>query len=329
MKKLKETKNESGQVLVLAALLMTVLMCFAAFAVDIGMTTVVKSKLQNTADAAALAGAMEISDEDDAEETAVNYAVANDSKLSKDKTEADFDSGTVKVIANKGTKKVEVTCTKKINYTFAKILGFNDRTISATATAVNENYTSGVSGLRPWALTDKYKEMGGKNGKTWTGNWLDYSYTYGLEFTLKEGGGGGSNGYYGIVSFGSQGGDANTYKDNITYGYNGNVKINDYVNDANGNKNVKNVIENLMTQSGDTNSDGTDYSNAKKGNSRVVTVPKINSDLKVIGFAVIYIKSVDNQGYITANFLYDTTWSDADKEAHYDWGLNSNVRLTN
>jgi hypothetical protein len=56
---------------------------------------------------------------------------------------------------------------------------------------------------------------------------------------------------------------------------------------------------------------------------------KINSDFKVIGFAVIYIKSVDNQGYITANFLYDTTWSEADREAHYDWGLNSNVKLIN
>lgn len=62
MEKIKKgLKHEGGQVLVLAALMMTVLMGIAALAVDVGMVTVTKSKLQNDADAAALAGAMEIS----------------------------------------------------------------------------------------------------------------------------------------------------------------------------------------------------------------------------------------------------------------------------
>lgn len=138
MKKLKETTNESGQVLVLAALLMTVLMGFAAFAVDIGMTTVVKSKLQNTADAAALAGAIEISAvETTAENTAISYAKSNDNKL-EDKgihVTADYELGTVLANADNSSKTIEVVCTKKIAYSFAKILGFKDTEVSARAVA--------------------------------------------------------------------------------------------------------------------------------------------------------------------------------------------------
>lgn len=68
-------RNENGQVLVLVALLMTVIMGFAAFAVDIGRVTVVKSKLQNAADAAALAGAAAYND--NPKEIAKSYAMLN------------------------------------------------------------------------------------------------------------------------------------------------------------------------------------------------------------------------------------------------------------
>lgn len=73
-------KNERGQVLVLAALLMTVLMGFTAFAVDIGRVTVLKSKLQNAADAAALAGAgVSAHNIDAAKSTALSNGVDKDS----------------------------------------------------------------------------------------------------------------------------------------------------------------------------------------------------------------------------------------------------------
>jgi len=50
-------KDESGQSLVLVALMMAVLLGFGALAIDIGYMTFQKSELQNAADAAALAGA--------------------------------------------------------------------------------------------------------------------------------------------------------------------------------------------------------------------------------------------------------------------------------
>lgn len=50
-------KDESGQSLVLVAIMMAVLLGFGALAVDVGYMTYQKSELQNAADAAALAGA--------------------------------------------------------------------------------------------------------------------------------------------------------------------------------------------------------------------------------------------------------------------------------
>jgi hypothetical protein len=148
MEKIKKClKHEGGQVLVLAALLMTVLMGMAALAVDIGMVTVTKSKLQNDADAAALAGAMEISSgKTKAEETAKLYAKANDSKL---------EDSNIKAIANTSTRKIEVVCTKKVSYTFARILGFVDADVSARAVAQKKGFDGGTL---PFINFDTYSE---------------------------------------------------------------------------------------------------------------------------------------------------------------------------
>ena len=58
MKLLKKiVKHEDGQVLVIVALLMVVLVGFAALLIDVGAMYLTKTNMQNAADAAALAGA--------------------------------------------------------------------------------------------------------------------------------------------------------------------------------------------------------------------------------------------------------------------------------
>lgn len=58
MEKLKKLyKEDNGQVLVMFALMLTVLMGFAALVIDVGVGYVARGELQNAADAAALAGA--------------------------------------------------------------------------------------------------------------------------------------------------------------------------------------------------------------------------------------------------------------------------------
>ncbi|MEL7648076.1 MAG: pilus assembly protein TadG-related protein [Sedimentibacter sp.] len=161
MKKLKRfITGESGQVLVLAALLMTVLIGVAALAVDVGLVAATKSKLQNDADAAALAGAMKISSgKSAAEETAVRYAKENDDKLEDSKmlSEANFNMGTVYVKADTVKKTIEVVCTRKLSYSFAKILGFADTTVSARAVAQKMGFDGGVL---PFMNFDRYTKGG-------------------------------------------------------------------------------------------------------------------------------------------------------------------------
>lgn len=304
-------KEESGQSLVMVVLMLSVLLSFSALIVDVGLLYAEKAKLQNAADAAALAGAQMLPDTESAEITAIDYADLNNFTISSDDVDVPYGGDST---------KIRVAVESDIPYIFARFLKLvgTSTTVSASATASKED---GVSGLRPWALTDKYKEMKTeKNKEVWTGKWIAYTYTYGLEFELKEGGGGGSKGYYGIISFEDQGTDADTYKGNISSGYDGTININDYVNDASGNKNVKNIIEELLVG-------GDNYLTATKNSPRVVVIPKIDSTFKVIGFAVIFLKSVDNQGYITANFLYDTTWPTETKEEHDYWAIDYKVSL--
>ena len=50
-------RKEEGQILIFTGLILAALMGFSAIALDVGMIAIEKSKLQNVADAAALAGA--------------------------------------------------------------------------------------------------------------------------------------------------------------------------------------------------------------------------------------------------------------------------------
>jgi len=127
MKKLmKIVKNEDGQVLVLMALFLTVLLGFAALTIDIGMVYVTKAKLQNTADAAALAGAQDLPNTSTAKSTAIYYAGQNGVQASETTPTAPY---------NGDSTKIEVVCTKTVSYTFARVLGFTQSDVSERAVA--------------------------------------------------------------------------------------------------------------------------------------------------------------------------------------------------
>ena len=63
-------KDESGQVLVLATIMMVVLIAIAGFAIDVGHAYLVQRQLQAATDAAALAGALDLPDSAQAKQTA-------------------------------------------------------------------------------------------------------------------------------------------------------------------------------------------------------------------------------------------------------------------
>lgn len=151
MKKLmKLVKNEDGAVLVLTALLMVALMGVAALVVDVGNLYFTKTKLQNAADAAALAGAQDIGTANDPAITAIDYAGNNGMEATKNEAEksgntvtATKSADTVKVTTpyldpstNKDDPtKIKVECTRKVSFTFARVLGFTQTDVSAHAVA--------------------------------------------------------------------------------------------------------------------------------------------------------------------------------------------------
>ena len=138
---LRGNHGENGQAMVMAAAAMIVLLGFAAFAVDIGHVAVVKSDLQNAADAAALAGVVEMPSEADANRIALQNAkdngmlvVSNDVELNGEKVK----------ITSPGNKQLRVECSRTVDYYFAGVLGFESQKV--TAVAVAEKNSSSWSG---------------------------------------------------------------------------------------------------------------------------------------------------------------------------------------
>lgn len=169
-------KEESGQVLVLFALLAIVIFGITAFVTDVGMLQSHKRHLQNTADAAALAGARDLADgKDDASATA---------SVNKYVQENGVDENEVKAI-NFVDNRVTVDLEGSRGLYFARTLGFKSANVGAKATA-EAGPPGGMEGLLPIGIEiDTFKNhQGGANFidfYTAPGNWgwvnLDYAYT--------------------------------------------------------------------------------------------------------------------------------------------------------
>lgn len=121
-------KEESGQSLVMVVLLLSVLLGFAALIVDVGLLYAEKAKLQNVADAAALAGAQMLPDQGSAESIAIDYAEFNDFTISTDDVDVPYDEDDT---------KIGVELESDVPYIFANFLDLigTGTTISASAVA--------------------------------------------------------------------------------------------------------------------------------------------------------------------------------------------------
>ncbi|MGE5423357.1 MAG: pilus assembly protein TadG-related protein [Ignavibacteriales bacterium] len=126
--------NENGQSLVLMALLIVVLMGFAALVVDVGAISLAKTRLQNAADAAAAAGAQQLPDASAATEVAYYYA---------DQNGIPEEDTTVTTSFNGDPNVIEVVCEKQVNYAFATVLGFTGKRLSARSVASFESEWAG------------------------------------------------------------------------------------------------------------------------------------------------------------------------------------------
>lgn len=118
--------NEGGQVTILMALLATVLLASTALVIDSGASYSKKRNLQNTADAAALAGVMEI-----AEDRGAGAAEA----VAKDYVQTNTAGVESVEVAFPGANKVRVRLAAGQQTFFARIFGINSVTVHGNATA--------------------------------------------------------------------------------------------------------------------------------------------------------------------------------------------------
>lgn len=304
-------KEEHGQALVFFVGILAILLAVMAFVVDVGSVYVEKAKLQNAVDAAALAGAYDLTGVGDVIAETIARGSANDY----------FDSNgyeDVIPIINPDADSVTVSATKTVEYTFAQIIGLDNANVTASATATITS-ADGVTGVIPIGVEQQ-------------------TFNKGQEYTLKEGGGEGSNGNFGGLDFKTltsfenssfKKGGAALFQDLITEGYDQPIYVNEKVDTKPG----------AMT--------GKSFTTDKIAFIPIVDSMDVNGKkaVTIVGFAAFKIKSYDKdnkvdieyvdedgkkqkvkQGVIVGTFQYAVAGSSV-VGTYTDYGLH-NVRLT-
>lgn len=135
--------GERGQVAMIAAGLLPVLLGMTGLAVDVGSYMSERRQLQNAADSIALAGAQELPDEDAARDIAEQWAANNDVAI---------DDVTIEIDTSGSIPEVAVRITRPHRFAFMRVLGIDQRDVGARATAVKVSFGGG-SGIVPWSVT--------------------------------------------------------------------------------------------------------------------------------------------------------------------------------
>lgn len=268
-------KSERGSVVVLVAAGMVMLMGFAAFAIDIGMMTIEKSRLQNAVDAAALAGAQELPDDtSNADSTARDYV------NEKNAYGGEIDS----IVFSQDDRKITIEASKEIPFIFAKVLGISEGNVQVKASAI-KGTASGMSGLRPFGIFEDKIDLDEPG------------------IVLKVGSHGNESGNFGIVGLANVAGGGTTggniYEDNIATGCGETYSIGDKINTETGNKvgPTEDGLERISIDKGVEilYSEGKEYEYP----NRLFIVPVIESidpihgttEVEIIGFAAIFVES--------------------------------------
>lgn len=135
--------DEGGQILLMTGVLMVVMLVLVALVVDIGHTRLVQRQLQAGVDAAALAGAQDLPVAADAVATANAYSPTPGDRNAVNTVDNATTSAVARCIPSipgcntryATVNALSVTSTSEVPTFFARIIGVNSLTVSATATA--------------------------------------------------------------------------------------------------------------------------------------------------------------------------------------------------
>lgn len=273
-------RDERGVTIVLVALLLVALVGAAALCVDVGRLYVERQHLVNACDAAALAGGLELPRQAPAEVKAGEAAVANHMP--------DY------AVSFPTADRLRVDGQAPVEFAFAKVLGFDNRMVTAYAIVERIAGLSSTMGLRPWGLVantvdDEYEFPDIEFGDIRT---LMLRHCQNDPDAL-----GAQPGDFLAVALGDPG--ANEYRDNILYGFQGTLEVGDWIQTEPGGMAGPTVssVEELINATTDPASPwyGETYDNYTYGNPRVVLVPVITpfdsgrEGVQILGFAAFFL----------------------------------------
>lgn len=297
----KLINNEKGSAVIIVALLMVVFLGFVALVVDGGLLYITEAKLSNAMDAAALAGIQELPfNPEGAKVKAKEYALANGVKES---------NLTVEIVD--GNNAIKVYSNRNVEFLFARVLGFNQGKVDARAMAQVAPVV-GISGAVPLGIQD-------------------YNFVFGETYTLKVGAEDGDTGWFGALALSRPG--ARVYEDNLTYGYEGIIRVGDILDIESGNMSnpTKRAIDYRIG-----NCNNTPFCSAENFDpscERLLKVPVIehieSKKVEVLGFSIFLVDSVLGQGnesIITGKFVKTVLSGEIDPMG-IDYGLYG-IRLT-
>ena len=196
-----EHRREGGQTLLIFVLALTVLLGFTAMAIDVGLFFEDRRHLQNTADAAALAGVSELPG---------NPALAK-SKAAEWAAKHGLSSSEIKTIQVRTTDypndTMYVEVQRQFSWVFGRVLGKTTSSVPASA-AAQVGSLSGTSNLMPWAMV-----LGDSACLTPTGTPI-----VDVNCSVKVGAGIGTTGWYGALDLDGNGGGSAEYQSRIIDG---------------------------------------------------------------------------------------------------------------
>jgi Flp pilus assembly protein TadG len=282
-------RQEKGASIVMVAVLMTVIMGFSAIAFDISAVYTKKAAMQRSADAGALAGAVDFAlnkNESLARLVTKNYFDINNGMAELDQL-AD-----IQITAQGNLYKVAVDKTLTQEYRLAKFLGINRGDVrvraAATVTPVTLVNPMGGGGVMPWGVYPQVLNAG-----------------YGNLVELKEGSPIDS-GWFGCLALNGPG--ANEYRDGIENGCSVIVRVGDIVTPKDGNNSGPTSQGVGSRKAGH---EACTYLNCEKNCPRLVMVPVLNpnGNWEIIGFGQFFLEDVlgsGNSNIVTGRFVRNT-----------------------
>ena len=296
--------REGGQVLVLFAGGLVAFCGLVGLSVDVGNLVYSRTNLQKAVDAAALAGAQDLPDTDEAQDIALEYVDLN----------APADA-TAEIQFGQSETTIRVTATREVGFTFLRVLGLNSGTVSATALVSVGTY-SGGGGLLPWGFI-----ASNDDNSTLLQNTCYVGEEGGIpEFVqeqdcvIKYGAGSNSGGDFGSLGLDGPGG--NRYRNAIENGSDSFFEVGDQVPPETGNmvgptgQGIERRFD-RPTPPGCPGDDRDDVLREDGGvwsivpgceeSPRIGIIPVVDqidnpANSTILGFAFIFIKSYDVQG---------------------------------